>query len=168
VLQLEPAHQEGGGSDIGFEAVVVRQRSAATPGPAVLYLHGGPHSAYVASYISSVAYLAALGYVVIIVSRTETAVNNASPCLPPATCKQTKPLPDQGHLGNAFDSVAPCLQPNYRGSTGYGEDSIQSLPGRAGTNDVADCMTALQAAIDQGQGLFTQLYMMLICCECRP
>jgi Prolyl oligopeptidase family len=44
-----------------------------------------------------------------------------------------------------------AVQPNYRGSTGYGEDSIQSLPGRAGTNDVADCMTALQAAIDQGK-----------------
>lgn len=43
-----------------------------------------------------------------------------------------------------------AVQPNYRGSTGYGEDSIQSLPGRAGTNDVADCMMALQAAIDQG------------------
>ena len=46
----------------------MRRRSTATPGPALLFLHGGPHSAYVASYVSSVAYLAALGYVVIIVS----------------------------------------------------------------------------------------------------
>lgn len=37
-----------------------------------------------------------------------------------------------------------------RGSTGYGEDGIQSLPGNIGTNDVADCMTALDAAITQG------------------
>lgn len=39
---------------------------------------------------------------------------------------------------------------NYRGSTGFGESSIQSLPGSAGTNDVADCMTALEAAISEG------------------
>lgn len=45
------------------------------------------------------------------------------------------------------------LQPNYRGSTGYGEASIQSLPGKAGTNDVADCMAALKAAIDKGECL---------------
>lgn len=51
-----------------------------------------------------------------------------------------------------------AVQPNYRGSTGYGEDSIQSLPGRAGTNDVADCMTALQAAIDQGHYAVTLLH----------
>ncbi len=38
-----------------------------------------------------------------------------------------------------------------RGSTGYGEDGIQSLPGNIGTNDVADCMTALDAAITEGK-----------------
>lgn len=66
--QLKPADGADGGADIGFEAAVVRRRSTATPAPALLFLHGGPHSAYVASYVSSVAYLAALGYVVIIVS----------------------------------------------------------------------------------------------------
>ena len=66
--QLKPADETGGGADIGFEAAVVRRRSTATPAPALLFLHGGPHSAYIASYVSSVAYLAALGYVVIIVS----------------------------------------------------------------------------------------------------
>lgn len=40
-----------------------------------------------------------------------------------------------------------------RGSTGYGEDSIQSLPGNIGTNDVADCMAALDAAISEGTGV---------------
>ena len=40
----------------------------------------------------------------------------------------------------------------FRGSTGYGEDSIQSLPGHIGTNDVADCMAALDAAISEGIG----------------
>ena len=40
---------------------------------------------------------------------------------------------------------------NFRGSTGFGEDSIQSLPGNIGTNDVLDCMACLQAAADTGQ-----------------
>lgn len=66
--QLRPAAGDGG-QDVAFEAVVVRRQSAATPAPAVLFLHGGPHSAYVASYVSSIAYLAALGYVVVVVSR---------------------------------------------------------------------------------------------------
>lgn len=39
---------------------------------------------------------------------------------------------------------------NYRGSTGFGEASIQSLPGRIGTADVADCLASLQAAVDAG------------------
>lgn len=42
---------------------------------------------------------------------------------------------------------------NFRGSTGFGEDSIQSLPGNIATNDVLDCMACLQAAIDTGIGL---------------
>lgn len=83
--QLKPAHVDdggtGSGSDLSFEAVVVRRRCTSTPGPALLYLHGGPHSAYVASYISSVAYLAALGYIVIIVSPAEgTVCKNAFAC----------------------------------------------------------------------------------------
>ncbi|CAL5219578.1 g1438 [Coccomyxa viridis] len=100
---------KAGGSDAGgvahFDATVVlgRPKEAA---PGILFLHGGPHSAYAASYVHSVAFLASLGYNVVI--------------------------------------------PNYRGSTGYGEDGIQSLPGNIGTNDVADCMTALDAAITEG------------------
>ncbi len=39
---------------------------------------------------------------------------------------------------------------NYRGSTGFGESALQSLPGSIGTNDVADCMAALKAGIDHG------------------
>ena len=41
---------------------------------------------------------------------------------------------------------------NFRGSTGYGEASIQSLPGKIGENDVADCLASLQAAVDAGGG----------------
>lgn len=39
---------------------------------------------------------------------------------------------------------------NYRGSTGFGEDSIQSLPGNIGDHDVKDCMKALDMAIQKG------------------
>jgi len=42
---------------------------------------------------------------------------------------------------------------NFRGSTGFGEDSIQSLPGNIATNDVLDCMACLQAAIETGMCL---------------
>jgi acylaminoacyl-peptidase len=35
---------------------------------------------------------------------------------------------------------------NYRGSLGFGQASIDSLPGRIGTNDVADCVAATRAA----------------------
>ena len=37
-----------------------------------------------------------------------------------------------------------------RGSLGFGEDCVQSLLGNIGTNDVADCIAALDAAIEQG------------------
>ncbi len=40
---------------------------------------------------------------------------------------------------------------NYRGSVGFGEASIQSLPGHIGTNDVADCWDSLQAAVEKGE-----------------
>jgi acylaminoacyl-peptidase len=36
---------------------------------------------------------------------------------------------------------------NYRGSTGFGQDSITSLLGKIGTNDVADIMTSLNSAL---------------------
>ncbi len=41
------------------------------------------------------------------------------------------------------------LAVNFRGSTGFGEACVQSLPGHAGSADVADCMQALQAAVDK-------------------
>jgi len=42
------------------------------------------------------------------------------------------------------------LSPNYRGSTGFGEASLSSLPGNIGTHDVQDCMATLQQAVDAG------------------
>lgn len=40
---------------------------------------------------------------------------------------------------------------NYRGSLGFGEANVQSLPGNIGTNDVEDCVAALDAAIAAGK-----------------
>lgn len=39
---------------------------------------------------------------------------------------------------------------NYRGSTGFGEASIQSLPGHISTHDVQDCWDSLQEAVKRG------------------
>jgi len=39
---------------------------------------------------------------------------------------------------------------NYRGSTGFGEDFLQSLPGNVGTQDVKDCYQALLKAKEEG------------------
>lgn len=39
---------------------------------------------------------------------------------------------------------------NYRGSTGYGQDMLESLPGKCGTQDVQDVMQAFRAVKDLG------------------
>ncbi|CEO94545.1 hypothetical protein PBRA_000330 [Plasmodiophora brassicae] len=41
------------------------------------------------------------------------------------------------------------LEINYRGSTGYGQDMLESLPGRCGTQDVEDCMKAVDAVLSR-------------------
>ncbi|VUZ46285.1 unnamed protein product [Hymenolepis diminuta] len=41
-----------------------------------------------------------------------------------------------------------CLLVNYRGSTGYGNCSVYSLPGKCGENDVADCVQATKDALN--------------------
>eukprot|EP00808_Paulinella_micropora_P032156 g71070.t1 len=41
---------------------------------------------------------------------------------------------------------------NFRGSTGYGETALESLPGRIGIQDVGDCLAALDAALARGWG----------------
>jgi acylaminoacyl-peptidase len=38
----------------------------------------------------------------------------------------------------------------FRGSLGFGEDNVQSLPGNVGVNDVEDCVAALDAAVAEG------------------
>ncbi|CAN1841302.1 Acylamino-acid-releasing enzyme [Linum perenne] len=39
---------------------------------------------------------------------------------------------------------------NYRGSLGFGEEALQSLPGKVGTQDVNDVLAAIDYAIDKG------------------
>ncbi|KAA8527690.1 hypothetical protein F0562_035441 [Nyssa sinensis] len=39
---------------------------------------------------------------------------------------------------------------NYRGSLGFGEEALQSLPGKVGTQDVNDVLTAIDHVIDMG------------------
>nr|XP_034305158.1 acylamino-acid-releasing enzyme [Crassostrea gigas] len=40
---------------------------------------------------------------------------------------------------------------NYRGSTGYGDDSVHSLPGRVGDQDVKDCQEVAESVIKLDQ-----------------
>eukprot|EP00198_Chlamydomonas_reinhardtii_P011561 XP_001700898.1 acylaminoacyl-peptidase [Chlamydomonas reinhardtii] len=40
--------------------------------------------------------------------------------------------------------------PNYRGSTGYGQAALASLPGAIGRNDVDDCVASVEAAVAEG------------------
>ena len=50
-------------------------------------------------------------------------------------------------------SAAPaCALSSRRGSTGFGQEALASLPGNIGTNDVLDCNAALQQAVDAGEG----------------
>ena len=45
-----------------------------------------------------------------------------------------------------------CHSPSRRGSTGFGQEALASLPGNIGTNDVLDCKAALQQAVHAGEG----------------
>ncbi|KAG2495995.1 hypothetical protein HYH03_005919 [Edaphochlamys debaryana] len=42
------------------------------------------------------------------------------------------------------------LSPNYRGSTGYGQAALASLPGNIGSADVDDCVASVEAAVAEG------------------
>lgn len=42
---------------------------------------------------------------------------------------------------------------NYRGSTGFGQDSIFSLPGNVGYQDVKDVQVAEAGAFEQAGGV---------------
>uniref|UniRef100_A0A671UVE9 Acylamino-acid-releasing enzyme n=1 Tax=Sparus aurata TaxID=8175 RepID=A0A671UVE9_SPAAU len=44
-----------------------------------------------------------------------------------------------------------CFLVNYRGSLGYGQDSVLSLPGNIGTQDVKDVQFAVESVLKSGQ-----------------
>ena len=51
----------------------------------------------------------------------------------------------------AVELGAAVLQVNYRGSTGFGRASIDSLPGCIGANDVQDCVQAVRETLEMQQ-----------------
>jgi acylaminoacyl-peptidase len=52
------------------------------------------------------------------------------------------------HMNNFFVSQGyAVLLVNYRGSMGFGEAALHSLPGRAGFADVQDCHDATEAVL---------------------
>jgi hypothetical protein len=60
---------------------------------------------------------------------------------------------------------------NYRGSLGFGEAGVQSLPGHAGHHDVEDCVASLDAAVAAGEGARTcvgggRVHRLLHTCIC--
>lgn len=48
------------------------------------------------------------------------------------------------HVAIMYQLGYSILLVNYRGSTGNGQDTIDSLPGKVGTNDVNDCQQAAE------------------------
>ncbi|XP_078436469.1 acylaminoacyl-peptidase-like protein isoform X2 [Wolffia australiana] len=73
--------------------------------PLIVIVHGGPHSVSLTSYSKSHAFLAYLGFNLLIV--------------------------------------------NYRGSLGFGEEALQSLPGKIGLQDVGDVIKAIDHVIEK-------------------
>lgn len=47
------------------------------------------------------------------------------------------------HVAILFSLGYSILMINFRGSTGFGQNSIDSLPGKIGTNDVNDCQVII-------------------------
>jgi len=92
------------GGKLPFEAIFVSCKDS-SHSPTVVILHGGPHSVSVSSYVKSSAFLASLGFNLLIV--------------------------------------------NYRGTPGFGEEALQSLPGKVGSQDVQDCLTAIDHVINE-------------------
>ncbi|EPS67862.1 hypothetical protein M569_06906, partial [Genlisea aurea] len=96
------------GAKLPFEAIYVssKLKIGNSCAPLIVIIHGGPHSVAVTSFSKSSAFLASLGYNLLIV--------------------------------------------NYRGSLGFGEEALQSLPGNVGSQDVEDVLSAVDFAIGEG------------------
>lgn len=91
-----------------FEAILVSSSSTKNdaPEPMIVILHGGPQDVSATSFSKSSAFLASIGFSLLIV--------------------------------------------NYRGSLGFGEEALQSLLGKVGSQDVNDVLTAIDNVIDKG------------------
>uniref|UniRef100_A0A0E0BAI8 acylaminoacyl-peptidase n=1 Tax=Oryza glumipatula TaxID=40148 RepID=A0A0E0BAI8_9ORYZ len=100
-----PSDDLSDGGKLPFEAIFVSCKDSSHK-PTILVLHGGPHSVSVSNYSKTSAFLASLGFNLLIV--------------------------------------------NYRGTPGFGEEALQSLPGKVGSQDVQDCLTALDYVIEEG------------------
>lgn len=72
----------------------------------------------------------------------------------PHTAYSTQFIPSISFLAACGYNV---ITVNYRGSTGFGEASLQSLPGRIGTADVRDCLSALEHFVSEGAVLPEQV-----------
>ncbi|KAL0457100.1 UNVERIFIED_CONTAM: Acylamino-acid-releasing enzyme, partial [Sesamum latifolium] len=96
------------GASKPFEAICVSPKCKKPDlrDPLIVILHGGPHDVSVSSFTKSSAFLASLGFGLLLV--------------------------------------------NYRGSLGFGEEALQSLPGKVGSQDVDDVLTAIDHIIDKG------------------
>ncbi|GAB4843293.1 hypothetical protein Ancab_013258 [Ancistrocladus abbreviatus] len=94
------------GASKPFEAIFVSSNSKKkdTCDPLIVILHGGPHDVASTTFSQSSAFLAAMGFSLLIV--------------------------------------------NYRGSMGFGEEALQSLPGKVGSQDVNDILTATDYVVD--------------------
>ena len=158
----------------------VCSREAGGPRPTVITPHGGPHSAYMAQYFMPLTYLVSLGGCLLLAGgRVGGRVIGVSGRLA-AGCIQSWSklrLHTQQHplqRSTRMACLPACLPAgynvvllNFRGSTGFGEASIQSLPGRIGENDVADCLASLQAAVDAGRGAAGSGGQWRACKSCR-
>lgn len=101
-----PSADLSDGGKLPLEAIFVScSCKGSSRSPTVVVLHGGPHSVSVSSYSKSSAFLASLGFNLLVV--------------------------------------------NYRGTPGYGEEALQSLPGKVGSQDVEDCLAALDFAVEE-------------------
>nr|XP_043633501.1 acylamino-acid-releasing enzyme isoform X2 [Erigeron canadensis] len=90
-----------------FEAIFVSSKTKQDVcDPLVVILHGGPQDVSLTSFSKSSAFLASIGFSLLIV--------------------------------------------NYRGSLGFGEEALQSLPGKVGSQDVNDVLTAIDHVINMG------------------
>jgi len=63
-----PSDDPSSPSPSAIEAIIIRRRSIHGPAPTVLVPHGGPHAAFVTSFVTYYAFLAAAGYAVVLVN----------------------------------------------------------------------------------------------------